>query len=113
RSHSFAKNVDQIDVAVREVRPAIILRQVDRYIVCGLALSHQETDALQIPGHIRHHNPPQILLIEHSRGIKVPTRIFDTFDNVEPAVTDQLIDSLKKVAISFCLHIKWRSAKWR
>src|SRR5687767_9960124 len=95
------------------VGPAIIIRQVQRYVVSGLALTQHEADALKILSHVRHDDPPGILFVEDTGCIKAPTWIFDSRCRVRPTMANQLIDALKKMDVRLSFNIEWRGAEGR
>src|SRR4051812_34882400 len=98
-------------VAIREVRPPIVVRQIQRYIVHRRALAQHKTRTLKIRSDVGHHDPPRILLIKNRSSIEAPTRILDTFGSVGPTVSDELIDSHQEMTIGFSFHVERRRTK--
>ena len=107
----FAQRLDHVHFSGGETGPGVAVRQVEGHVVGGSALPHEETHPLQVERHVRHHDPPRVLLVVDARRIKTPARIVDTFRRVGPAVTDQLVDALQEVQVCFGFDVQWRCAK--
>src|ERR1043166_6483896 len=95
------------------VGPTIIIREIECYIICRLSLAHHKADPLEILRHVGHDDPPGILFIEDARGIEAPPWIFNTGRRIWPTVSNQLIDALKEMDISFSFYVQWCCSKHR
>ncbi len=96
-----------------ELCPGVVIGQVEGDVVCGCALAKQEAGALQIGGHLRHHDPPWVLLVEGARGVEAPAGVTHSFGRIGPAMADQLVASLEKVRVRRSLHVERCRAKDR
>src|SRR5947207_7022652 len=99
-----------MNIARRETSPGVMIRQIERQVVCRFTLSQQEAEPLQIARPIRHYDPPGILLVVNTGRIKAPAGILDPFRCVGPAMPNQLINALQKMSIGLGLEIERGSA---
>ena len=87
--------------------------QVEGHVVSRLALAQQETDALQVGGDIRHHQPPGVVMIEYRGRVEAPAGLAGLGRRVGPAMAHELIDALQEVEVGLGLHIERRGAEDR
>src|SRR3984893_3325263 len=62
-AQSLAQFIDHVHVARREMRPRIVVRQIERHVVCRLTLSQQKAEPLQIAREVSNPDPPWVLVV--------------------------------------------------
>src|SRR5215469_7454959 len=98
---TVAKLLEQICLSGTDTRPCVVRGKIDRNVILGLPLAKRVADPLQITRDIGHYDPPWILFVEYRRGVEAPTWVSDALGGVRPAVSDQLINSLKEMPVGF------------
>ncbi len=103
---ALAQGLDHLDASGCEVRPGVVIGQVDRHVIGRLPLTEDEAEPLEIARQVRHHDPPRVLLVEYPGGVEPPPRIRDPFRGVRPAMADELVDPLQEMQVGLRLHVE-------
>ena len=113
-SEAIVQHLDQMHIpAAGELRPRVVVRQVERDVVPGLTLTQDEAHPLQVAGEIGHGDPPRVLFVVGARRVEAPARILDALRGVRPAMTDELVDSLEEMEVGLHLQVERSRAKHR